>query len=160
MTCCSTVTSSEETAACPSCGARGLRVQPITVKALLNPSGLQRGPVEDPRFCATATCPVVYFETSQDRMFTEHDLLVRVHAKHPEDDEVPVCYCFDVTPRAIQREVALSGRTTASERIGRDVKAGRCACEVKNPRGVCCLGDVIRVEKAAMNTDRASTRGN
>ena len=24
----------------------------------------------------------------------------------------------------------------------------RCACEVKNPKGSCCLGDVTRVESA------------
>ena len=39
---------------------------------------------------------------------------------------------------------AETGRSTIAERIAAEVKAGNCACEVKNPSGKCCLGDVTR----------------
>ncbi len=37
-----------------------------------------------------------------------------------------------------------TGKSTVAERITTEVKAGHCACEVKNPSGKCCLGDVTR----------------
>jgi len=55
---------------------------------------------------------------------------------------VPVCYCFGYTPPKIREEGKIASQTIAAE-----VKAGHCACEVKNPKGVCCLGDVARVER-------------
>lgn len=40
------------------------------------------------------------------------------------------------------------GDSTAQQIIMQEVKAGRCACEVKNPAGTCCLGDVTRAAQA------------
>jgi hypothetical protein len=37
------------------------------------------------------------------------------------------------------------------------VKAGNCACEVKNPSGKCCLGDVMRAAKDGLKV--GETRG-
>jgi hypothetical protein len=33
------------------------------------------------------------------------------------------------------------------ERVREHIAAERCACEVRNPRGACCLGDVIAAVK-------------
>jgi len=74
-------------------------------------------------------------------MMSEADLRVRVHAKHPDDDKAPVCYCFDYTPADIEAS------TSIRETITREVQAGHCACEVRNPKGSCCLGDIARVEQ-------------
>ena len=72
-----------------------------------------------------------------------------VHAKHPEDGSVPVCYCFGHTPETIRHELASTGRSSASKTVTAEVTSGHCACEVKNPKGTCCLGDVSRVERSA-----------
>jgi Zinc binding domain len=141
--------------ACPGCGKKGTRIDPITLKALLTGGGLRRGVPPSPRFCATAGCPVVYFDNAVPVRFEEELLLVRVHAKHPDDERCPVCYCFGYAPKSI-RSAAASGRSTASEDIAREVKAGRCACEVKNPKGSCCLGDVTRAESALHRAARAA----
>ncbi len=37
-----------------------------------------------------------------------------------------------------------------SKEITAEVRAGHCACEVKNPKGTCCLGDVIAIERATL----------
>src|SRR5260370_3039420 len=84
---------------CQTCGAKGQPVDPITLKALFTPDALRRGVPTHARFCPTPTCPIVYFGSTGS--FTEDDLIVRVHAKHPHDDDVPVCYCFDFTPARI-----------------------------------------------------------
>ncbi len=121
---------------------KGSSVDPITLKALLTPDGLRRGVPPAPRFCANPTCDVVYFDRSVPVLFSENDLTVLVHAKHPEDDDVPACYCFGYTPRRIREEIGSVSKTITAE-----VKAGHCACEVKNPKGVCCLGDIAKIER-------------
>ena len=135
---------------CPGCGGKGARVDSITLKALLTADGLTRGVPPAPRFCATLGCPVVYFDNAVPVRFDEDVLTVPVHAKHPDDEHVPVCYCFGHTPETIEREMALTNRSTAGTTITAEVKAGHCACEVRNPKGTCCLGDVSEVERALL----------
>jgi hypothetical protein len=131
---------------CPSCGNVGTRVDAITLKALLTSDALKCGIPDAPRFCATGDCPIVYFDGQTRMTFTESDLTVRVHAKHADDEGVPVCYCFDYTPARVEEEIARIGSSTARAMITREVQAGHCACEVRNPKGTCCLGDVACVE--------------
>ncbi len=132
---------------CPSCGTKGSNVDPITLKALLTPEGLRRGVPPAPRFCSNPSCDVVYFDDTVPIVFREHELTVPVHAKHPDDDDVPVCYCFDYAPRAIRAAIEKGERNVVSKTVTAEVKAGHCACEVKNPKGVCCLGDIVKSER-------------
>lgn len=143
-------------AECPVCGKKGARVDSVTLKALLTGEGLRRGVPPSPRFCATIGCPVVYFDNNVPIRFEEELLVSRVHAKHPEEERTPVCYCFGYTPRTIRDLVASSGPSSASVDIAREMKAGRCACEVKNPKGSCCPGDVTRVERALLGAARTT----
>ena len=50
----------------------------------------------------------------------------------------------------IRREIAAHGRSTASERITALVKADRCACELRNPQGSCCLGNVASATRSLL----------
>lgn len=131
---------------CPECGRTGRKVQRITVKALIRPEALARLSAPEHRFCATPSCPVVYF--GRGVVFRRDEILVPVFQKEPAGDRT-VCYCFAVTEREIRREVEASGRSTVGQRITDLVKADRCACEVKNPQGSCCLGNIASVATAA-----------
>ncbi len=144
---CEVRTESVASDACGTCGSKGLSVEPITLKALLTPDALRRGVPNDPRFCPTDDCPVVYFDHGASRTFTENDLTVPVHSKHRHDEDVLVCYCFGLSPGTIRREIEQTGSSTASKMIAAEVNAGHCACEVRNPKGRCCLGDVAKVER-------------
>jgi len=42
----------------------------------------------------------------------------------------------------IECELRQSGTSTVVDRIAAKVKARECACEVRNPSGQCCLGEV------------------
>lgn len=129
---------------CPSCMEAGAPVDRITLKALLTGDGLRPGIPAQPRFCGTADCPIVYFDVDGGATFTEAELTVRVYAKHPNDAETPVCYCFGVSVGAMANgERARELR----ESVAREVQAQHCACEVKNPKGGCCLGDLVRLER-------------
>ncbi len=134
---------------CLRCANKGVAVDRVTLKAILAGHALRRGIPPNPRFCANPACEVVYFDVESRSEFTEADLIEPVHAKHPDDPDVPVCYCFGVTPGSIAEEIRRTGRSGASADIAAEVKAGHCACEVRNPKGSCCLGDVVRVEKEA-----------
>jgi hypothetical protein len=142
---------SSETEICPECGEVGSTVDPITLKALLTSDGLRRGVPPNPRFCASPLCAVVYFDINVPVTFRQRDLTVPVQAKKPLDDSVPVCYCFGHTPASIRAEITRGGKSTAFETISSEVKAGHCACEVRNPKGDCCLGDVLKTERRLMN---------
>lgn len=94
-------------------------------------------------FCAIPTCPVVYVGT--DGTLIEKALVrTRVGVKETEDP-IPVCYCFDFTARQIADDVIEHGESTIRAYIQEQVRAGRCRCEVTNPSGHCCLGNVGRV---------------
>ena len=135
--------------ACPVNGARSKQVDVLTVKSLIRqlPLGM---PNTEYYFCEAADCEVVYFPFDrQAPIFRRPDLLVRVGAKETADP-IPVCYCFGFTRQDIRDEICETGKSTVAERIATEVKAGNCACEVKNPSGKCCLGNVTRVSQECL----------
>ncbi len=129
--------------ACPVNGARSMKVELLTVRSLVRhlPLGM---PSTQYYFCAAPDCDMVYFPSNpQAPSFRRADLLVRVGVKEGEDP-IPVCYCFGFTRKDIRDEVAETGRSTVADRVKAEVRAGNCACEVKNPSGKCCLGEISR----------------
>ena len=137
--------------ACPVNGARSKQVNTLTVKSLLRrlPLGM---PDTQYYFCEAHDCDVVYFALdSQAPVFRCADLLVRVGAKATADP-IPICYCFGFSKKDIEEEIRSTGKSTVAERITEEVEADRCACEVKNPSGKCCLGDVTRAARNRLNT--------
>jgi len=130
---------------CGQCNREGRPVDRITVQALLKAEA--RGAVNGShyRFCETPNCPVVYYG-GDGSQFGKEQIRVRVGFKETEDP-VLLCYCFGVTERMIHEEIRQTGRSSASTRIRAEVKAGNCRCEMENPSGRCCLGEVIRAEK-------------
>jgi hypothetical protein len=138
-----------EVMACPVNGARSKQVDMLTVKSLVRqiPLGMSN---DQYYFCEARDCDVVYFPFDpQAPTFRRQDLVVRVGAKETADP-IPICYCFGFTRKDIEDEIAASGRSTVAERISAEVKQGNCACEVKNPSGKCCLGDVTRIVRDHM----------
>ena len=127
--------------ACSACGEPGSPVQLQTVKALLTEVALRRVQLTHYRFCGDPACDVVYFGDAGDR-FDTNDLRVPVWQKEPEGARL-LCYCFGETESAIRAELTEHGRTEVVDRIREHIDAQRCACDLRNPRGACCLGDVI-----------------
>lgn len=136
-------------AQCPECGELGKTVQRITLGALLKPEKRPQIPrQEEFCFCRNATCDVVYF-ISDRVFFRKNDLNILVGLKEPQNPRVPVCYCFGWTPEKIQAEIKSTGKTTAIDQIKTQVQAGNCYCEITNPQGSCCLGNVSKAVKEA-----------
>lgn len=135
-------------AKCPACGALGKPVQRLTVGALLKAERRPQIPAQaELCFCRAPTCDVVYFLPNQV-LFRKDALSVPVGLKEPDNPAVPVCYCFGWTPQKIRKEIEATGKSTVIEQITTQVKAGNCYCEVTNPQGSCCLGNVAKAIKA------------
>ena len=140
---------------CPMSGARSKQADWVTVRALVRHLPLDMPPTQY-YFCETPDCDVVYFPSDPAApSFHRADVLVRVRIKEREDP-IPVCYCFGFTRKDIWDDIAQTGRSTVAERIKREVKAGNCACEVKNPSGKCCLGNVTRTAQDGLKVLQTS----
>lgn len=133
---------------CALCGMAGKPVDRVTVEALVRPH--LRAAVAETQyyFLEMPGCDVVYFAQDPPHHFFTADLTVRVGSKVAEDP-VPVCYCFEKTERMVIDDYRAHGRSTIFAEITVHVKANECACEVKNPAGRCCLGNVSKaIQKA------------
>lgn len=148
--CCPDRTAGSDVGACPACQASGKPVEVLTIKALLTASALQRFEPADYRFCAAPECDLVYF--AQDGpAFRTADIRVRIWQKEPPGRRM-LCYCFGENEAEMTAEIDRIGHSSAADRIRRHIEARRCACEVRNPKGSCCLGDVMAA------TDRLRAR--
>lgn len=137
---------------CPECGAPGKSVRRLTLGALLKADQRSKIPIQDEFcFCGTQTCDVVYFRPN-GVLFRKNDLAAPVGLKEPNNPAAPVCYCFDWTPEKIQSEIKNTGKSTVIDKIKTQVKAENCYCEITNPQGSCCLGNVSHVVKKTMDS--------
>ena len=89
--------------------------------------------------CRDPECEVVYYG-SAGTVLRAADLNVQPGFKKGTDGLV--CYCFLHREADIARELAERGTTGVFDSIKGEVQAGNCACEVRNPSGKCCLGEV------------------
>jgi Zinc binding domain len=130
---------------CPQTASVGSRVDRQTVKALLTEPALIRLTAGEYYFCPDAGCEIVYFGCD-GTVFRIADVRVQVWQKLTFGNR-PICYCFGESEATIRAELERFGRSSAEERIRQHIAEDRCACEVRNPRGVCCLGDVVTAVK-------------
>ncbi len=146
--CCTVPTAPRtEARACPQCGRRGKPVGVVTLKSLLVPAARAMLDAKATHyFCQDPSCAVVYF--GDGRVYRTQDVTVPVFQKSPSA-EVPVCYCFGWTRARMRAEIERTGRSTAAETISAHIQADRCACELTNPQGSCCLANILGVVKAA-----------
>src|SRR6266571_1957453 len=126
---------------CESCGGQSRPVSRKTVLLMIKPHLPEQAMTATYSFCAARECPVVYFEEQGSHKFTIDDLRVRVGIKE-SGEPIPLCYCFGFDESHIRDEISKTGETTIPKRISALIREGLCACESRNPAGVCCLGEV------------------
>lgn len=137
---------------CPACGCRGQSVERSTVAALVAGSVPARQAFW---LCRERDCGIAYFGDAGARVPVSD--LRFLPAFKSESPEAFVCYCF-LHPRSeIESELRHDGISTLVDRIAVKVKAGECACEVRNPSGRCCLGEV-RAETVRLMRDALLAR--
>ncbi len=132
---------------CTHCRSIGHPVPELTIKSLLTEPALRRFAPGRYRFCPTPACKVVYFDDA-GHCFTSHQLRVPVWQKERVGSRT-ICYCFDEGDASIRADIEQHGSSRVVARVREHIAAGRCACEVRNPRGTCCLGDLTRAVQEA-----------
>lgn len=130
-----------ETGRCGSCKSKGRAVSRKSVLLMLKPDLLERAVHGNYSFCSERDCSIVYFEDKGREHFTVDDLRIRVGVK-VKDDPIPLCYCFGFDENHIRDEIERTGSTTIPDKVSGLIREGLCACEARNPAGVCCLGEV------------------
>lgn len=138
---------------CAQCGHAGRPVSTLTLKHQVKSEFLTAVNGGGFHFCATADCPVVYFAVDGPILTTSD---IRRPVTQKDAEHAPVCYCFGFTPAMIREELAASGKSTVVERIAAEMKSDFCACEIRNPQGSCCLGNVKAAVKAASVASHAT----
>ena len=141
--CCliSEVTEAPPRADCPESGTSSRKIQHRTIEHLVKPELVEKILAAQYYYCSVSDCPVVYFSQDGDSRFTTEDIQVAVFAKDP-GKEVNVCYCYDWSRGRIEDEIRKTGDSTASKEVAEKVRASLCECDIKNPKGTCCLGDL------------------
>jgi len=142
---------------CPVAGRAGRRVPSITVRGLVRNPATSDGAEVGWFYCDLADCDVVYFEPG-GRVIRKEELTVRVGAKEKEPPRT-LCYCFGHTVEEIREEIERTGRCTVAASIRGRIRAGECRCELVNPSGSCCLGEVERVVRETTLSALAGSAG-
>ena len=146
--CCSTWPESKDLKAltCAVVGKKGQSVDAETLRHLIKKERIHEIKDTGYYFCKAPDCDTVYYHPESGQTFEKSDLKIRVGLKETEDP-VWVCYCFDISKKMIAEEIEGTGYSASRDRIRRQVADKNCECEIKNPSGRCCLGEVLAAEK-------------
>jgi hypothetical protein len=127
---------------CPVCKAKGREVKLITLKSMLKPQALATLDAKATHyFCDANHCEVVYFQMEQSTYYDLNDVKVNVHQKD-NGREVPICYCFGWTKEKIDHWAEYGSGSSPIVQIKEHIQEKRCGCEINNPQGSCCLGNM------------------
>ncbi len=133
---------------CPTNGLTGRRVDRRTLQSLLLVD-LRLLTEKTYWFCPDPACSVAYFSDSGTLLFSTDQVRVPIWQKQPDDPATPICYCFKFTTQTLRDEIRESGSSTLPDEITAGIQQGLCACDITNPQGSCCLGNVRRAIKSA-----------
>jgi len=147
MDCCSNgaVKANESTLLCQICGEVGRVVAKQTVVHQVGSETLSSVGNAEYRFCSSGDCEVVYY-SAEGNVFTTDDVRELVTSKTKGDNR-PLCYCFGFTEGNVRQDLVLKGETTIPAQVTQLIKEKLCACEIRNPSGSCCLGEINRTIK-------------
>ena len=139
--------------ACVRCGEIGKAVSLLTLKhqvKLAHLTAVEFGPFA---FCRSPECPVVYFNATGTTLLLDD---VRQVPTVKKSDNPQLCYCFGFDTEMARTEIQATGKCTVPSRIAAEMKADRCACEIRNPQGSCCFANVtaaVKRELAAVSRE-------
>lgn len=139
---------------CPCCGQTGKAVSLLTLKhqvKLPHLGTVEAGPFA---FCRSSECPVVYFNTTGATLLLG-DVRQRPTVKTSANPQL--CYCFGFDTEMARTEIRATGGCSVPARIAAEMKADRCACEIRNPQGSCCFANVTAAVKHELAAARAKS---
>jgi bacterioferritin-associated ferredoxin len=129
---------------CPGCGLPGIKVDEMAVKYnLKKPAKAEQDVKHKWSACINPGCECSYFTAG--KAFDTSDLVKPLFYKDKSDD-VPICYCSDLTRGEIKNAVR-KGCQSISEVQKFTKKNITGKCEKRNPLGKCCKQVFLRTIK-------------
>jgi len=138
--------SPQKTAVCPQCNTPGAEVKTKTIKHWLLTDLVPSLPDMPFYFCGGRDCPVIYFSEDGTFHYTREMGRYPIGIKEGSGHST-ICYCFGVTEDMISGQIRKTGKSSYSTWIAKEIKEGNCACDVRNPKGSCCLAEIKKAEK-------------
>ncbi len=129
---------------CPNCGKEGKAVPLITIRAQVRRDHHRYSQLTTGYYCTSAEDDLVYYFADSDTTIWKTDLVEPGPVKGKGDDTM-ICFCFRHRRQEILDDYRKNGKSVIEIQIRKKVKAGACSCEVSNPAGKCCLGNVRSV---------------
>lgn len=126
---------------CPVCGRKGKPVPALTIKANVDRDHPRYWDLDDGVMCLNPDDDTVYFFLDKDVIIKHEDIITGLGFKSDSSSD-RICYCYQYGRKEILDEVRGKGKSEIEAKIRARVKAGQCTCEVSNPKGSCCLGDI------------------
>lgn len=134
---------------CPLDQSKGKRVKIKTIRNHIKGKWQREVKTNsDYFFCSSRGCDVVYF-SNEGQIFKKDQMRTMVGEKEIKNPEI--CYCFNFFESDIRDEIETSGKTRIPDFIKERIKEGSCACEIMNPSGSCCLGNISKAVKRIKN---------
>ncbi len=131
---------------CGQCGEVGRIVARQTVVHHVKSKKLAEIKSDEYKFCPSEKCPTVYYSVSGE-VFIVDDVRELVTSKSSGDNR-PLCYCFGFTEGFVREEVERTGASSVPAQVTLFIKEKLCVCEIRNPAGACCLGEINRTVKS------------
>lgn len=137
--CCGGSTKIDKKAMCPECqGEYKLVLLDTLLHQLASPHN-QSIKEQSFYFCSSPECNIVYFGSAGD-CYNVEQVRSPVGQKQTVASRL-ICYCFDISVQAASDDLNKNGASKIKEFVKAQTQAKRCACEIRNPSGKCCLVD-------------------
>ena len=133
---------------CPRCGSVGVSVKKSTVSSLPKKEyNLKES--KGISACIAKACDVAYFSEKITILLSD----VKVPFWYKDDsDNVPICYCCNITRGDIKKAIAKGGKTiSAIKKKSEKKRSGKC--KKNNPLGKCCQNVFLREITIQMSND-------
>lgn len=131
---------------CTACGQKGKPVSALTIRSLTRRHWPHYAEITDGYFCTNPNDSTVYYFPTLDLTVDKEHVVDRVGIKETEEP-IYVCYCFRHTKQGIESDFMEHSRSMIEENVREKVSGKLCSCEVTNPSGQCCLGDIRKTYK-------------
>ena len=132
-------------ALCPACQSQGLTVGPVTLAEHCS-EALRRKISELAFFCASPSCPVVYYDAFE-RTVTCAEFGKPVY---PKDHRAPLCPCFGLTCDDVEADLD-EGAPTRVRALLQKARSSEARCQSLSPSGQSCLQEVQKYYLRELN---------
>lgn len=131
---------------CPTCDQEGKQVELLTIRAMTRRDFTHYGELIPGFLCLNPDDSTVYYFSNLDFTVNQDNVVTDIGFKTNAKTKT-ICYCFRHTKQDIIDDYLKNGKSNIEIDVRQKVKDKLCTCEVSNPKGKCCLGDIRTVIK-------------